>query len=749
MSFWQVIVPVPLRREFTYEMPPFLGVPEVGKRVLVPFSGRRLVGYLFAEIEPPKNLPYKIKQAIRILDETPAVSEELLTLLVKAAGYYLHPKGEVVRSALPPGTDLTEKDGVVKSRVAPKSVTWVVAVSREALHEASEQVSRRAPKQAAMLRVLSEEGELPIRALRQISPSASSAVKRFCEKGWVSVEDRPETSDPFGDMPAPSDEPPTLTDEQAAVVAKMVKRIDDGGYEGFLLHGVTGSGKTEVYLRVIDRVRLKGRGALVLVPEIALTPQLVHRYRARFGDRLAVWHSGLSDRERYNQWRALRDGEVQVAIGVRSAVFAPVRNLGIIVVDEEHDSSFKQETGFRYHARDLALLRAAQNSAVAVLGSATPSLESLGNVRLKKLTKLVLLRRATAQSLPEVGLIDMTGQRSGPQNQEIVSKALFDAVNETLERGEQTILFLNRRGFAPALLCKGCGTLVRCEDCAVSMTFHKRPRGLVCHYCGAERPVPDFCQTCGAPQLDPVGVGTQKVEDIIKGLFPAARVARLDRDTGAGAKAEKVLEKLRNKEVDILVGTQMVTKGHDFPEVTLVGVLNADVGLQMPDFRAAERTFQLLTQVAGRAGRSKLGGRALIQTRNPDHPAIRLARFHDFNAFSEVELRARYELGYPPFGRLTLIRLSSKDEDLVADEARTLFAAFREHRSRLGCPQIELLGPAPAPMPFVQQRFRYRILLKAKRQDEIRALVSAVLDRIEAPRKGVRIAVDVDPYSML
>jgi primosomal protein N' (replication factor Y) (superfamily II helicase) len=750
--FWKVIVPVPLRREFIYEIPPEIGTPTVGARVLVPFGRRRVTGYLLSQVADVSNEPFQIKKAQKLLDDTPAVTGELLRMLSEAAGYYLHPKGEVVRSALPPGIDITERQGTLKEpRVGPKSVTWVRPLNRaDLVVAAADALQKRASRQSALLTALAEGGEMLLADLRKMTPNATQLVKRFAARGLVALEERLAVSDPFENLPIAPDSPPTLTDEQAVAVSRVVDRVNRGGYEGFLLHGVTGSGKTEVYLRIIDQVRAKGRGALVLVPEIALTPQLVHRYRARFGDGLAVWHSGLSDQARYLQWRALRDGGVQVAIGVRSAVFAPVRDLGIIIVDEEHDSSFKQETGFRYHARDLALLRAARNSAIAVLGSATPSLETLGNVTAGKLTRLILTMRATAQSLPRIEIVDMTAQRSGPGNQEIISKPLFDAVTETLARKEQTILFLNRRGFAPTMLCKGCGAVIRCDDCAVSMTYHKRPPRLVCHYCGAGRPVPERCNSCGGTLLDPVGVGTQKVEEVLTALFPSARIARLDRDTGAGAKAEQVLERLRNREIDILAGTQMVTKGHDFPDVTLVGVLNADVGLQMPDLRAAERTFQLLTQVAGRAGRSARKGRALIQTRNPDHPAIRLAREHDFNGFSELEMQARKELGYPPFGRLTLIRLSAREEMTVEAEARSLFAALRQQQSAMGARRaVSLLGPAPAPMSFVQGRYRYRILLKAARQDEIRALIMPLIDRIEAPRKGVRIAIDIDPYTML
>jgi primosomal protein N' (replication factor Y) len=540
-----------------------------------------------------------------------------------------------------------------------------------------------------------------------------------------------------------------LTDEQRRAVVALEGELGQDRYRGFLLHGVTGSGKTEVYLRAIEQVTRLGKGALVLVPEIALTPQLVRRYRARFGDAVAIWHSGLTDRERYDQWQLLLSGHVRVAVGVRSAVFAPVRDLGIVVVDEEHDGSFKQERGFAYQARDLALLRASRARAIAVLGSATPSLETHHNAAIGKLERLELRARVTDLPLPRVEVVDRTRHRGGPGGQQLISGPLHEAVGETLKRGEQAILFLNRRGFAPTMICTSCGEVQRCDDCAVSLTFHRRPPGLVCHYCAARRPVPERCPACAEPELSPVGAGTQKAEQVLAGLFPEARVARLDRDVAAGRSIEAVLERLRRGEVDILVGTQMVTKGHDFPRVTLVGVLNADVGLHMPDFRAAERTFQLLTQVAGRAGRSELGGRALIQTYSPSHPAVRLAAAHDFDAFAASESSEREELGYPPFGRLAAVRLNGTDPGRVDRAARELLVRLREEQAILSDRSVTLLGPAPAPIPVVQGRHRWRIMLRARRQDRIRRLLSAIVPTVESPPAGVRLRVDVDPVSML
>ena len=744
---WRVAVPTPLRRLFTYEVPESLGEAVAGARVLVPFGHRRITGYL---VEPATEEPsgeFRIKPAQALLDDGPVFPEELFRLLVEAASYYMHPVGEVLRTALPPGIDVKERQGeLLNPRIKRKTYRMVRPAPGAA--EAVPELSAKAPKRAEVLGWVVEAGETWLADLRSKYKGATGVIKRLEEDGLVVVEALERLADPFVGPPVARDVSPDLNPEQAVAVEAIVQRLDWGGYEGFLLHGVTGSGKTEVYLNAIAKAHALGKGALVLVPEISLTPQLVYRYRARFGDALAVLHSGLTDRERFDQWQRLRSGQVRVAIGVRSAIFAPIQDLGIIVVDEEHDSSFKQERGFHYNARDLALLRAARAGAVAVLGSATPSIDTSRNAQIGKLTRLSLTTRATDQPLPLVEIVDLTKHRSGPGGQNLIMMPLYEALKETVARGEQAILFLNRRGFAPALLCSGCGELLRCDSCAVSLTYHRRPVGLVCHYCGARRPIPERCAKCGCEELKPVGSGTQKAEDILEELFPDAKVGRLDRDVATGRKVEAILDRLRRREIDILVGTQMVTKGHDFPHVTLVGVLNADVGLHMPDFRAAEKTFQLLTQVSGRAGRSALGGRALIQTYSPGHPAIATAQKHDYHTFARMEIDLREELGYPPFGRLAALRLSSLEEAKVEVAARELFVALKNQRDRQGV-DVVMLGPVPAPLSFVQNRYRWRILLRSPRQDLIRRLLDPLVPQIEAPPSGVRINLDIDPVSML
>jgi primosomal protein N' (replication factor Y) len=521
------------------------------------------------------------------------------------------------------------------------------------------------------------------------------------------------------------------------------------GYATFLLHGVTGSGKTEVYLRVIGEARREGSGALVLVPEIALTPQLAARFRARFGDDVAVLHSALPPGERLRAWRQLRAGEVGIAVGARSALFAPVQRLGVLVVDEEHDGSFKQDEGFRYNARDLAVVRAQRAGAIAILGSATPSLETFQNAEAGRFQRIVLPERATPRPLPAVEVIDLRRHPVGPDG--LLSPVLAEAVAANLAAREQTILFLNRRGFSTVVLCRACGAVVRCEHCSVSMTYHQSRGRLVCHYCARMTPVPTRCPTCASPKVDRLGMGTERVESVVRERFPDARVARLDRDTADGGPTEQgskrglrtVLDGMQRGAIDILVGTQMVTKGHDFPGVTLVGVLQPDQGMDLPDFRATERTYQALEQVAGRAGRGERPGRVIIQTYKPEHFAIRSVVTHDYLAFVSEELRLRRETGHPPFTRLVILRMDARQESKVAAEASKVAAAV----AAAGGDRIRIAGPAPAPIERVRGRSRYQVLIYSR---DRAALVAAARAGAAVRLAGdVRLAVDVDPQSVL
>ena len=562
-------------------------------------------------------------------------------------------------------------------------------------------------------------------------------------------------SPPAGAVPKPRrprelparDLPPEATPDQLVANRQLTEAIQRAAFAPFLLHGVTGSGKTEVYLEAIAQVLAQGRSAIVLVPEIGMTPQLLARFTARFGAEVSALHSGLARGERLRAWRRLRTGEARVAVGVRAAVFAPMQNLGLIIVDEEHDSSFKQEDRLCYHARDMAVARAKLAACAVVLGSATPSLETLSNVEAGRYHKLSLASRIDSRPLPPVELISLRGEPPpGHAGVPMLRPELALAVSETLERGEQTILFLNRRGHAGCLVCQSCGRVSACPNCDVSMTAHARGKRLLCHYCGCSARWPEVCPHCRGP-LTELSAGTERLEAEVRERFPKARVARLDRDTATGTAHERTLAALAAGELDVLVGTQLVTKGHDFPNVTLVGVVLADVGLNLPDFRAAERTFQLLVQVAGRAGRGDRPGKVLIQTYFPDHPALLAAREHDHARFAAHELLRRRAQGFPPASRLCAVRVDAVNPNRAAEAARKL-ADLAEAELRRTGGRASVLGPALAPLARLRGRTRYQLLLRARTHREISRL-AAVLQAEAANLGPVRVVFDVDPISML
>ncbi len=611
-----------------------------------------------------------------------------------------------------------------------------------------------------------------------------SVLRGMAEKGVAEITDEEVRRDPFADVEVP--DPPDLepTARQAEVIGDLRSAAarDEPGVA--LLRGVTGSGKTLVYLEVMKEVvGREGRGAIVLVPEISLTPQTVQRFRAVFGERIAVLHSGLSAGERHDEWRALREGEKRVAIGARSAVFAPVRDLGLVVVDEEHEGSYKQSDLPRYHARAVAAMRGRLEGALCVLGSATPSLESWHNAARGRYELWELPERVTAQPLPEVELVDLRVEREARRNRSVdrtdgagrgraegdggsgrgsadrgptdrgplvLADPLRDALAETLERGEQAILLLNRRGYASFVQCRECGHVWRCPACSVTLTFHRSRSRIVCHHCGWQERVPDACEECGAAGLQFSGLGTEQVERRVGELFPDARVARMDRDTTGTRWAHfEILDRVRRGEVDVLLGTQMIAKGHDFPEVTLVGVINADVGLNLPDFRASERTFRLLTQVAGRAGRGDRAGRVLVQTARPEHFALERAVEHDYEGFAERELEDRSGPGYPPHVRLANLTITGPEETEVADAAGELADWTRDAVERGGAEGVEVVGPAPCVLDRIRGRWRWHFLLKSDRAAPLGAVLRHLDDVKGQPSGDLRLQIDRDPESLL
>jgi primosomal protein N' (replication factor Y) len=742
-----VALPVPIARAFTYLVPAaHAGRVRPGARVVCPFGGRRLVGVVLAvrEGEAPKNA----KAIAHAVDEEPALPEDLLAFLRDLATYYFAPIGEAVRLALPPvdrdtAREVEEPSLFGEARgVGARRIQWVVPTSRV------EEAGALRGQAAALLAHVRAVGAEPIAKLEERWKAARAAVKRLAEAGLVTVEEREAPRESLFGEPTARDAPHDATAAQTAAIEAIAGALAEPRAETFLLHGVTGSGKTEVYLRVIAAAREAHRGSIVLVPEIALTPQLVARFRARFGDEVAVLHSGLTPRERHGMWKRLHDGEVDVAIGARSALFAPVRALGLVVVDEEHDPSFKQEEGVRYHARDMAIWRAHRLGGVCVLGSATPSLESEQLARTGRATKLRLTERARAQPMPRVDIVDLRRIGPGPTGDRRLSLPLHRAIEETLLAREQAILFLNRRGFAPSVRCEACGQLATCQSCSVALTFHKRALVVRCHYCDFEAALASRCAKCGAEALTLEGVGTEKLEETLVAAFPGARVARLDRDVARGKKVETILARMRAREIDILVGTQMVTKGHDLPSVTLVGVVNADAALSIPDFRASERAFQLLVQVAGRAGRGDAPGRVLVQTWDPEHPAIAFGVKHDVDGFLVRELADRRELGYPPLTRAALVRVDAVDEAEARQACESLArVALACEAVRTGVVLVQ--GPAPAPIARVRNRFRFRVMLRSVDRAPLRAVLAAIEEARASLPRGVRASIDVDPVQLL
>ncbi|RMF85245.1 MAG: primosomal protein N' [Nitrospinota bacterium] len=641
--------------------------------------------------------------------------------------------------------------------VQPKRVKVVtLRVSRAEGEAMAASLHQRAPRQAQALRLLLHHPSLPLAEMMKTLGGGYGVVPTLGQKGVVEIQEQTILRIPsLSPLDEQASVPLALTPDQAEACAHIINSIEARQFRVFLLHGVTGSGKTEIYLQTIARVLQQGRDALVLVPEIALTPQLVHRFYRRFPGQIAVLHSKLSAGERLDTWKRIQQGKVRIVIGVRSALFAPLPRLGIIVVDEEHDSSYKQEETPRYQARDLAIVRARLVNAVVLLGSATPSLESFFNARQGKYTYLSLPHRIGHRPLPPIEIVDM--RQAGMHQSDadrlaagILSRPLRKAIQEALSRKEQVLLFLNRRGYAAFLQCQECGYFYCCPRCSVSLTYHRGDHTLRCHYCYHIQRAPDLCSRCRGNTLRYRGVGTERVERIVEQCFPQARIARMDRDTTRSKSAHtEILQKLRRAEIDILIGTQMITKGHDFPGITLVGILSADSSLTIPDFRAAERTFQLITQVAGRAGRGDNPGLVIVQTYTPEHYAIQKAQQYDSPGFYEEELRYRAQLTYPPYARLVVLRLEGEQAEEVEQGSKEVGTLFRQVSEGEG---IEVLGPAPAIIARIKNRYRWQLLLKGAQVKRLHAVLQQGLHHLRQQKilpTTVSLVVDVDPVNLL
>ncbi len=760
----RVALPTPLRRLFDYrtESPGIAaGLIEPGMRIRVPFGRRRLIG-IAMELAIGSELPdERLKPVLEILDPRPIFDPATLGLLGWAADYYHHPVGEVLTAALPKALRLGAAIDASEER-------WLLTPEGRDAWGSGE--PRRAPRQRRVLAALTEGEALSSGDEAHPSPSAlgltaaeldaklgswREAARALIERGWlVTLDTTPADSAQRGDAAVEVSPGPEPNEEQRIAIARVCESLD--AFYGFVLHGVTGSGKTEVYLRVVERVLQRGRNALVLVPEIGLTPQLVGRFRQRFAAPMAVLHSGLTDNERLLAWRAAFSGRARVVLGTRSAVFAPVKDLGVIIVDEEHDTSFKQhEGGFRYSARDLAVVRAQRAGVPVVMGSATPALETLQNVATGRYTRLVLARRAAEAAPPRLSLIDLrsSAMRAG------ISTPAVQAIERHLEAGGQVLVFLNRRGYAPTLLCTACGWIAPCRDCDARLTIHLGAGRLRCHHCGADTELPQRCPQCGFA-VKAVGQGTERIEETLATLFPGMACIRLDRDVvRRRGDMEEVMRRMASGEARILVGTQMVTKGHDFPNVTLVVVLNADQGFFSTDFRAPERLAQTIVQVAGRAGRGEKAGEVLIQTEFPDHPLLLSLLTNGYEGFAGAALAERSQASWPPFSRLAAVRDSAKTAEAALaflTEARRAAEDLRagsaagSSRSPGGGHAIRLLGPAPAAMAKRAGRYHAQLLVESTERSALHRFLDAWLPVVESlpSARRVRWALDVDPIEI-
>lgn len=735
----RVAVPVPLRKLFDYHWP-FDQEPVAGLRVRVPFGRRSLIGVVVDNEGGDGDM--KLKSVTEVVDNEAIFDETLFALLKWSAGYYHHPLGEVMASAMPvalrASTELRPSGGE-RWRLSPLGEgTDTAAIAR-------------APARLKLFDALTEAGDAGLTRLdlKQVVNAWTKPVAALIEQGLVETFE----SGFMNDAPLAAEPGPELIDDQLQAIKTIVEGLGD--FNASLLHGVTGSGKTEVYIGAITEVLARGEQALVLVPEIALTPQLVERLRSRLGVAVAVLHSGLNDSTRHRMWFAARSGEARVVLGTRSAIYTPLANPGLIVIDEEHDGSYKQQDGYRYHARDVGVMRARMTRIPIVLGSATPSLESYENCERSRFTRIDLPQRVGSAGLPSVHLVDLSRM---PTDQGL-SPPLVKAIENRLARGEQSLIFLNRRGFAPVLICGSCRWQATCERCDARMTHHRSMGRLRCHHCGVITDVPENCPACEADALVNVGEGTQRVEEFLLEKYDQARIVRLDRDAARGPEAlNEALDRIRSGDANIIVGTQMVAKGHDFPGLTLVGIVNADQGLYSIDFRAPEFLLQQIMQVTGRAGRADAPGEVLVQTAHPQDPAFVALASHDYDSFIRLQRDERKAAGFPPFAHLALLRCDSLKTDEPMDFLGWAHQAARqclEHAAQdpddsLRPGSVDLMDPVPSPMPRRAGRHRAQLLVRARERSDLHRFLSDWIHRIEANSKTrrVRWSVDVDPLDL-
>jgi primosomal protein N' (replication factor Y) len=711
-------------RVFHYAVPPGMNLLP-GQAVRVPFGRRQVPGLVvgFAAESPVSELK-EIAEILYFGEQM--ITAEQLKLAGLLAEYYFAPLSLILRQMLPFRLSLDQ-------RRWPRPKTTAVLVPL--VERVPESLSERAQRQRQLLATLIERGELPLS-----EAGSYSAAKQLEKKGLARIVLMEQRRAPLIAQLASSTQPFQLTADQQIALQELTRSLESGETQSFLLHGVTGSGKTEVYLQLIKVALEAGLQSLVLVPEIALTPQMVERFSARFGSQVAVWHSGLSPGERFDEWQRIRTGEARIVVGARSAIFSPFDRLGVIILDEEHDNSYRQDENPRYQTRVVAQLRQRTSGCLLVMGSATPSLETYYASETGRCRRLELPRRVMDQELPTVRVVDMRDEyRSG--HSAPVSRRLEYELRQCLGREEQAIILLNRRGYANFLLCPDCGHVPFCSHCDISLTYHRRDGQLRCHYCGWAQPVLQACPACGSAQLKQQGFGTERLENYLQEILPEARIGRMDADTMAERNAHtRLLEAFGRGDYDILLGTQMIAKGLDFPRVTLVGVVGADLGLYIPDFRSSERTFQLLTQVAGRAGRAHRAGQVVVQTFSPEHYVIDCARHHDYLRFYQQEIKLRQHAGYPPLGYMITLLLTNENESKLAEDAGILASLLREE---LG-PAAGLIGPAPAGVSKIRDSYRWQIIVKSRQRVALRRGVQQAMDRYYARGCRTHLVLDFD-----
>lgn len=803
MEIASVIVDVPAKqtdKPFDYLIPEtWRGTIKPGMRVVVPFGPRKIQGFV-TELKDESEFK-QLREIIGPMDLEPVLNKELLqlgewlteeTLCFKIYAYQamlpaaLKAKYEkkvrlaydvtadalpeslkalfannrsldwedVLKTGLVPLMQREAANGhlevvyVVKERVKKKQVKYVQPlVNVDDLKVELERLPGNAEKQRQVISYfVNQPGTVGIQQLLRETKATAATVKALVLKKLLAVEEIEVYRDPYKHRTFEHTSPLPLTAAQEAAIKPILQAIEIKQHEVFLLYGVTGSGKTEIYLQSIQEVIKKGQEAIVLVPEISLTPQMVNRFKGRFGDLVAVLHSGLSAGEKYDEWRKIQRKEVKVVVGARSAIFAPFENIGIIIIDEEHETSYKQEDMPRYHARDVAIERAKINACPVVLGSATPSLESFARAQKKVYQLLTLSSRMNEQPLPSVEIVDMREElRAG--NRSMFSQKLFDMLKDRLEKKQQSVLFLNKRGHSSFVMCRDCGYVVHCPNCDISLTYHRAGSRMKCHYCGYESPIPKVCPECSSEYIRYFGTGTQKVEDELGKILPEARVIRMDVDTtGRKGSHERLLKDFQEGRADILLGTQMIAKGLDFPNITLVGVLSADTMLHLPDFRSSEKTFQLLTQVSGRAGRHQLPGEVVIQTYTPEHYSIELAGTQNYDLFYQREMMIRKTHHYPPFYYLALLTITHEQLMTVVAETEKIVNYVRTQVSN----QAVILGPAASPIPRINNRYRYQCLIKYKREPNLTGILKKILDQYQKEaRHGLQVSIDINPFILM